>query len=82
MELAFSLKDLSYYREREKVVEVYHSTSTSFYYLRQDVLEEILERFDVHLDFEMYAEKTSLKKSVGGEGRYKEFSKISTYKEE
>lgn len=82
MELAFSLKDLSYYREGEKVVEVYHSTSTSFYYLRQDVLEEILERFDVHLDFEMYAEKTNLKKSVGGEGRYKEFSKMSTYKEE
>lgn len=37
MGLEFSLKDLSYYRNGEKVVEVYQSTATSFYYLRQVV---------------------------------------------
>lgn len=56
--LLFSLKDLSYYKGGEKVVDVYKSTSSLFYYIREDILEEVLEKFDVHLDFEMYANKT------------------------
>lgn len=77
--LEFSLKDLSYYRNGEKVVEVYQSTATSFYYLRQDILEEILAKNNVHLDFEMYVDKTNLEKTIGGEGRYNDFKKILTY---
>lgn len=80
MGLAFLLKDLSYYRNGEKVVEVFQSTATSFYYLRQDVLEEILERYNVHLDFEMYVDKTNLEKRAGEAGRYKDFKKLLTYK--
>ena len=77
--LEFSLKDLSYYRNGEKVVEVYQSTATSFYYLRQDILDEILAKNNVHLDFEMYVDKTNLEKTIGGEGRYNDFKKILTY---
>ena len=42
LNLVVSLKDLSYYKGDEKVVEVYQSSNSLFYYLRQDVLEEIL----------------------------------------
>ena len=80
MGLEFSLKDLSYYRNGEKVVEVYQSTATSFYYLRQDVLEDILEKYNVHLDFEMYADKTNLEKKIGEGKQYKIFRKTLTYK--
>ena len=80
MGLEFSLKDLSYYRNGEKVVEVYQSTATSFYYLRQDVLEDILEKYNVHLDFEMYADKTNLEKKIGEGEQYKNFRKTLTYK--
>lgn len=82
MGLVFSLKDLSYYRNGEKVVEVYQSMATSFYYLRRDVLEEILEKFNVHLDFEMYADKTNFEKKNSEEGRYKNYRKTITYKGE
>lgn len=77
--LEFSLKDLSYYKDGEKVVEIYQSTATNFYYLRQDVVEEILERYNVHLDFEMYVDKTNLDKAIGGDGRYKNYRKTLTY---
>jgi len=80
MGLVFSLRDLSYYRNGEKVVEIFHSMSTSFYYLRQDVLEEILEKYNVHLDFEMYADKTNLEKKIGEDGRYMDYRKTLTYK--
>lgn len=82
MGMVFSLKDLSYYRNGEKVVEVYQSMATSFYYIRQDVLEEILEKYNVHLDFEMYADKTNREKEVSEDGRYKNYRKILTYKGE
>lgn len=82
MGMEFSLKDLSYYRNGEKVVEVYQSMATSFYYIRQDVLEEILEKYNVHLDFEMYADKTNREKEVSEDGRYKNYRKILTYKGE
>ena len=77
--LEFSLKDLSYYRNGEKVVEVYQSAATSFYYLRQDILDEIQAKNNVHLDFEMYVDKTNLEKTIGREGRYNDFKKILTY---
>lgn len=80
MGLEFSLKDLSYYRNGEKVVEVFQSMDTSFYYMRQDVLEEILEKYNVHLDFEMYADKTNREKAAGEDGRYKNYKRIVTYK--
>ena len=80
MGLVFSLRDLSYYRNGEKVVEVYQSMATSFYYLRQDILEEILEKYNVHLDFEMYADKTNQEKTRGEDGRYKKYRKTLTYK--
>jgi len=80
MGLVFSLRDLSYYRNGEKVVEVYQSMATSFYYLRQDILEEILEKYNVHLDFEMYADKTNQEKTHGEDGRYKKYRKTLTYK--
>ena len=80
MGLEFSLKDLNYYRNGEKVVEVYQSTATSFYYLRQDVLEDILEKYNVHFDFEMYADKTNLEKKIGEGEQYKNFRKTLTYK--
>lgn len=76
--LVFSLKDLSYYRGEEKVVEVYQSDSSLFYYLRQDVLEEILEKFNVHLDFEMCASKTDLTGEIGNR-TFKRFKKLYTY---
>lgn len=79
--LQFSLKDLSYYRDGEKVVEVFQSTSSSFYYLRQDVLEEILKKYNVHLDFEMYADKTNLGEETGGADRYRNYRKNLTYEE-
>lgn len=82
MGLVFSLKDLSYYRNGEKVVEVFHSMATSFYYLRQDVIEEILEKYNVHLDFEMYANKTNLEKKIGEDGCYMDYRKTLTYKGE
>ena len=80
--LEFSLKDLSYYRNGEKVVEAFLSTDTSFYFLRQDVLDEILEKYQVHLDVEMYVNKSNLEKSIVEEGRYKAFKEILTYKSE
>lgn len=80
LDLKFSLKDLSYYRDGEKVVEVYQSMSTSFYCIRQDVMDEILERYNVHLDFEMYVDKTNREKGVYEDWRYNNFKKILTYK--
>ena len=81
MGLAFSLKDLSYYRGEEKVVEVYQASTSTFYYMRQDILEEILEKFNVHLDFEMYADKSDLKKKIGDENRSRVYRKVVTYED-
>lgn len=77
--LAFSLKELSYYRGEEKVVEVYKSISSLFYYIREDILEEILEKFNVHLNIEMYADKTNLKQEIG-DNSFKEYRRILAYK--
>lgn len=79
LNLVFFLKDLSYYREGEKVVEVFHSTATSFYYMRQDIIESILNKFNVHLDYEMYAEKTNYNKATGADGRYVKYRKNISY---
>ena len=81
LNLQFCLEDLSYYRKGEKVVEVYQSTSSSFYYLRQDVLEEVLNKFNVHLDYEMYADKTNLGEEIGGTDRYRNYRKNLTYED-
>ena len=81
LNLQFCLEDLSYYRNGEKVVEVYQSTSSSFYYLRQDMLEEILNKFNVHLDFEMYVDKTNLGEEIGGTDRYRNYRKNLTYED-
>lgn len=79
LNLVFSLKDLSYYRDGEKVVEVFQSTATSFYYMRQDIIESILNKFNVHLDYEMYVEKTNYNKALGSDGRYVEYRKYLSY---
>lgn len=76
--LNFSLKELCYYKGEERVVEVFQSTSSLLYYMRQDVLEEILEKFDVHLDYNMYAEKFDLKKDIG-DNSYKSYKKMMNY---
>lgn len=76
--LVFSLKDLSYYRNGEKLVEVYQSVSTSFYYIREDILEELLVKFNVHLDFEMFTSKTNLIRKIG-DNSYKDYRQILTY---
>ena len=75
LNLDFSLKELCYYKGEERIVEVFQSTSSLFYYIRQDILEEILEKFNVHLDFKMYAEKFDLKKEVGDKN-YRSYKKI------
>lgn len=81
LNLTFSLQDLSYYRNGEKVVEVYQSTSSLYYYLRQDVLEEILAKYNVHLDYEMYANKSNLNVKIGMENRSRNYTKTLTYED-
>ena len=78
LNLVFSLKDLSYYKGNEKVVEVYQSSFSLFYYLRQDVLEEMLEKFKVHLDFEMQVDKMDTKMQIE-DNSYKRYLKTVTY---
>jgi len=78
LNLVFSLKDLSYYRSDEKVVEVYQSSYSLFYYMRQDVLEEILEKFNVHLDFEIQVDKMDTKRQIEY-NCYKKYMKTLTY---
>ena len=78
MNLEFSLKDLCYYRQGEKVVEVFKSSSSSFFYLRQDVMEEIIKKYKAHLYFELYVDKTILK-GVDRSSKYKYFKKVVKY---
>ena len=78
LNLVFSLKDLCYYRDGEKVVEVFQSTATKFYYMRQDIIEDILNKFNVHLDYEMYADKIN-NKTTGADGRYVKYREEITY---
>lgn len=81
LNLVFSLNDLSYYRGEEKVVEVFQSSYSLFYYLRQDVLEEILDKFNVHLDFKMFADKIDQKKPVEEGNCYKDYKRMLTYED-
>ncbi|MCR5036624.1 MAG: hypothetical protein K6A73_04810 [Bacteroidales bacterium] len=81
LNLVFSLDDLSYYKGKDKVVEIYQSSNSLFYYLRQDVLEEILDKFKVHLDFKVYADKLDLKKSVEDGNCYKDYKRMLTYED-
>lgn len=78
LNLEFSIKELCYYKGSERVVEIFQSSSSLFYYMRQDILEEILEKFNVHLNFNMYAEKFDLKKDIG-DNSYKSYKKMISY---
>ena len=76
--LQFSLKDLCYYKGEERIVEVFQCSASLFYYIRQDILEKILDHYNVHLDFIMYAEKFDLKKE-NGDNSYKSYKKLLSY---
>lgn len=81
LNLVFSLNDLSYYKGKEKVVEVFQASNSLFYYLRQDVLEEILDKYNVHLDFKVFAHKIDQKKSVEDGNCYKDYKRMLTYED-
>ena len=80
MNLEFSLKDLSYYRHGEKVVEEFKSSSSSFFYLRQDVMDDIIKKYKVHAYFDIYVDKTILK-GVDRDSKYKYFKKTVKYED-
>lgn len=66
--LDFNVRELRYYWDGKGVTEYYQDNHSEFYYLRKDLLEEILKRYKVTLVTQLYAEKTDTHREKGQMG--------------
>ena len=55
--LEFRVSDLCCYRNDEKVTAVFQDASSRFFFIKKELIEAILERYDVSLVREIFAEK-------------------------